>query len=252
MKRALTWLGLGAGLMYYLDPDRGRSRRTRVRDRILHLLKELDAAVGATAHDLTNRTHGLIAEARSVLIHHQDHTPDGVVVARVRSKLGRVVSHPHAIVVTAHRGHVALAGPVLACEVDRLRSAVASVRGVTSVEDRLQVYWQPGDHPALQGGTRRAGEPLESWQKTWPPTMRLLAGTAVGVAALGIAGHRKWAGLTLGALGIGLVAHELADGQRGRDRKREHFRAALTTGAPVHDVEIPIARSRTEALEIGL
>jgi hypothetical protein len=204
MQRVLTWVGLGAGLMYYLDPDRGRSRRACVRDRITHLLKEIDAAVGVTAHDLANRTHGLIAEARSVLVHNQDHTP------------------------------------------------VASVRDVTSVEDRLQVYWQPGDHPALQGGTRRAGEPLESWQKTWPPTMRLLAGTAVGVAALGIAGRGKWAGLTLGALGIGLVAHELADGQRGRDRKREHFRAAYTTGAPVHDVEIPIARSRTEALEIGL
>jgi len=237
--------------MYYLDPDRGRSRRTRVRDRILHLLKEIDAAVGVTAHDLTNRTHGLIAEARSVLVHDQDHAPDGVVVARVRSKLGRVVSHPHAIVVTAHRGHVVLAGPVLAYEVDRLRTTVASVRGVTSVEDRLQVYRRPGDHPALRGGTQCAGEPLESWRRTGSPTMRLLAGTAVGVAALGIAGRGKWAGLTLGAL-IGLVAHELADRQRGRDRNREPFRAALTTGAPVHDVEIPIARSRTEALEIGL
>jgi hypothetical protein len=84
--------------------------------------------------------------------------------------------------------------------------------------------------------------------------MRLLAGTAVGVAALGIAGRGKWASLTLGALGIGigLVAHELANGPRGRDRKRQHFRAALATGAPVHDVGIPIARSRTEALEIGL
>jgi hypothetical protein len=144
-----------------------------------------------------------------------------------------------------------LAGPVLAYEVDRLCSTVASVRGVTSLEDRLQVYRRPDDHPALRGGTQRAGESLESSRKTGSPTMRLLAGTAVGVAALGIAGRGKWAGLTLGAL-IGLVAHELADSQRGRDRKREHFRAALATGAPVHDVEIPIARSRTEALGIGL
>jgi hypothetical protein len=29
------------------------------------------------------------------------------------------------------------------------------------VEDRLQVYWQPGDHPALQGGTPGPGQ---SWE----------------------------------------------------------------------------------------
>jgi hypothetical protein len=252
MKRALPWFGLGAGLRYYLDPDRGRSRRARVRDRITHLLTELDDAIEVTAHDLTNRTHGLIAKTRSVFAHDQDPIPDGVVVARVRSKLGRVVSHPRAIRVTARGGHVILEGAVLAREVDRLRAAVASVRGVASVEDRFQVYRRPGDHPALRGGTPRTGEQLELWQKTWSPTMRLLAGTATGVAALGIAGRGKWAGLTLGALGIGLVAHELADCRRGRGRRPERLRGPIIIGAPVHDVTIPIARSRPEVPDVGL
>jgi len=235
--------------MYYLDPDRGRTRRARARDRITHLLNEFDEAMEVTAHDLSNRTQGVIAEARSLLA--VDHASDAVIVARVRSKLGRVVSHPHAIEVTAHCGHVVLEGPVLASEVERLRSAVASVRGVASVEDRLQVYQQPGDHPALRGGTPRTGEQLELWQKTWSPTMRLLAGTAIGVAALGMAGRGKWAGLTFGAL-FGLVAHGLTESHRGRGRNLADFRAALATGAPVHDVAIPIARSWTEAPQIPL
>jgi len=116
----------------------------------------------------------------------------------------------------------------------------------------LQIYRRPGDHPALRGGTPRTGEQLELWQKTWSPTMRFLAGTATGVAVLGIAGRGKWAGLTLGALGIGLVAHELADCRRGRDRRPERFKGPIITGAPVHDVTIPIARSRTEVPDVGL
>jgi hypothetical protein len=250
MKRALSWLGLGAGLMYYLDPDRGRSRRARVRDRITRLLNDIDDTIGVTAQDLTNRTHGLIAAARSVLAPDHDHASDDVVVARVRSKLGHAVSHPHAIVVTARGGHVVLAGPIQAGEVDRLRSVVASVRGVASVEDWLQVDPRPGDHPAWRGETRRTGKTLELGPKTWSPTMRLLAGAAGAVAALAIIGRGKWVGLS--ALGMALVAHELADSQRGRGRNPQGFRAAIQTGAPVHDVAIPIARSRTEEPEIGL
>jgi hypothetical protein len=42
--------------------------------------------------------------------------------------------------------------------VDDLCVAVATVPDLASVEDRLEVYWQPGDHPALQGGTPGPGE----------------------------------------------------------------------------------------------
>jgi hypothetical protein len=32
--RTLLWLGLGAAAMYLLDPEQGRRRRARVRDRM--------------------------------------------------------------------------------------------------------------------------------------------------------------------------------------------------------------------------
>src|SRR4051812_35769009 len=36
----LALVGLGAGLMYFLDPDRGRRRRALVRDQFIHALHE--------------------------------------------------------------------------------------------------------------------------------------------------------------------------------------------------------------------
>jgi hypothetical protein len=54
-----------------------------------------------------------------------DRTP----VERVRAKLGRVVSHPYAIAVTADNCVVTLSGPILEAEVPRLLQTVEGVRG---------------------------------------------------------------------------------------------------------------------------
>jgi len=45
---------------------------------------------------------------------------DVVLVERVRSKIGRAVSHPHAIHVTAQNGRVRLSGEILSEEADDL------------------------------------------------------------------------------------------------------------------------------------
>jgi hypothetical protein len=245
MTRALTWFGLGAGLMYYFDPDRGRSRRARARDRARHVLRVIDHATDVTARDLTNRTRGLAARARSPLA--DGRALDGVVVARVRSKLGHVIAHPHAVEVTACDGHVVLAGPVLARERRRLLSAVVSVPGVAGVEDRLQVFQRPGDHPALQGGAPRTSEWPELRPQLWSPTMRLLAGTALVASVLRIVPRKERAGLALGLLGAGLAVRAWV----GRPRSRRGTRPAIATGAPIYDVRVPIGRSRTQGLDAG-
>jgi hypothetical protein len=60
-------LCLGAGLMYYLDPDRGRRRRALVRDKAVHLQHETGHAVNRKARHIGNRARGLVAEARGAL-----------------------------------------------------------------------------------------------------------------------------------------------------------------------------------------
>jgi hypothetical protein len=59
-------IGMGAALMYMLDPDRGRRRRALARDQLAHVAKRVPDALDATARDLQNRTRGLVAEASSI------------------------------------------------------------------------------------------------------------------------------------------------------------------------------------------
>ncbi len=70
MHRAMTLIGgigLGAGLMYLLDPQMGRRRRALVRDQVIHLEHEAEGAARVVGRDLSNRTQGLLAEARAGL-----------------------------------------------------------------------------------------------------------------------------------------------------------------------------------------
>lgn len=57
----------GAALMYFLDPDRGRTRRALLRDKVVGLSNDLGDAAAGTARDLRNRAQGVIAEAGSAL-----------------------------------------------------------------------------------------------------------------------------------------------------------------------------------------
>src|SRR5918911_600838 len=91
----LTGLGLGAGLMYFLDPSRGRRRRALVKDKLAHSVNVSADAVGVTQRDLSHRASGAMARVRGTL--RAKPVDDVVLLERVRSILGRVASHPHAI-----------------------------------------------------------------------------------------------------------------------------------------------------------
>ena len=103
-------IGLGAALMYFLDPDSGRRRRAR-----LGIAPERGAAQGNGSGDDT-----LLAE-------------------RVRAALGRVVEDPDAIDVRVRDGCVILKGPVTAAEIGEIVACAGRVRGVQSVENRLSI-----------------------------------------------------------------------------------------------------------------
>jgi hypothetical protein len=201
-------------MMYILDPDRGRRRRALVRDQLVSAGHRFPDAVGATARDLSNRTRALAAEAGSMLSG-EGEISDDVLVARVRSKMGRVVSHPHAVGVTAEEGRVTLSGPILADEVDDLLSCVSRVRGVAGMENRLEVHDEAGNVSALQGGRRRSQQ-FEFFQANWSPTARLLAGLAgVTLAAVGLS-RRDPISLALGVVGVSLVVRGVTNTELSR------------------------------------
>jgi len=97
--KQVSGAGVGAGCMYLVDPDRGRSRRALLRDKTRAAYREVRTSVETAQADLANRARGLVANAKSFVQH--EAVDDDQLTARVRAKVGRLVSHPHAIAVTA-------------------------------------------------------------------------------------------------------------------------------------------------------
>ena len=210
VKALIGGIGLGAGAMYFLDPDRGKRRRADAGNKVRHLVNKTDDAIGKTSRDLANRFSGVIAEASSLLLPGGE-VSNEVLVARVRSKLGRVVSHPSPIEVAAEDGRVILRGPVLKNEKDHLLERVAAVKGVSSVDDKLQVYDAPGNVAGLQGGRIQLGERSAFTQTNWSPTTRFLAGVAGGAIAAYAAKRRGLVGASLGPVGLGLLSRAVTN-----------------------------------------
>lgn len=60
----LILMGVGAALMYFFDPDSGRHRRERLRDRWTSATKKFQGSAPVPAY-LSNRTPGVIPEKPS-------------------------------------------------------------------------------------------------------------------------------------------------------------------------------------------
>jgi uncharacterized membrane protein len=231
---------LGAGLMYLFDPDRGRRRRALVRDQGIHLMHVLDEASGTTARDVRNRARGILSETRSRF--RRDHASDRVVEARVRSELGRLVSHPGSIRVEAAGGTILLSGPVLAHELTTLVSGVGRVRGVREVVNELRVHESPGDEPGLQGESRRPQNRPELLQEHWSPATRLIGGILGGaLTARGLRGEGVLHAITA-AVGIGILTRSLTNMEVKRitgvnaGRRAVDVHKIITVDAPIGEV----------------
>jgi hypothetical protein len=209
MNKALTFgagLGLGTGLMYLLDPDRGRRRRALLRDKGAWALRKKGDCIEVTAHDLRNRAQGITHIHSS-----SEPVDDRIVAERVRSKLGRVVAHPGAIEVNALNGAVTLSGPILVEEMSELLKCVNGVRGVKQVINNLEAHEQADNHPALQGGRERQGAHFEFFQENWSPAARVLAGAA-GASLAAYGGVRRDAlGAGLGTAGLLLLTRGITN-----------------------------------------
>lgn len=243
MRRGLSLLGglgIGVGLMYLFDPVRGKRRRALIRDKGVHALYATEDLLDTGARDLGHRTSGLVAGLKSRMA--QAVPDDEVLVARVRSKLGRYVSHPKAIVVQANAGVVTLSGQILAAEAPTLLERIGALPGVQHVENRLEVHDQPAHVPSLQKGVRRPGEVPEYMQRHWAPGPRLLA-TTVGalLAVLGLS-QRRALGALLSLAGLSLAARGMSNRQLQEivgvsTRRRGIFiQKTLTIAAPVERV----------------
>jgi len=218
MLERLTGLGLGVGLMYFFDPHVGRRRRAVVRDECIHGMHEIEATIDSVWHALNARASRLTAEAKAMFS--DDYAPDDVIEARVRSALGRVVSHPRSLHVAVRAGQVVLSGPILAHEVETLLETVNSVRGVLGVENQLEIHRQAEGLPALQGGSTRRGTRRKIVPENGLPTTKVLIGLAGGLLMARAIKRNHLTSLVAGVLCVGLSARGMTKASAAEARSR--------------------------------
>jgi len=155
-------LGLGAALMYVLDPERGKRRRAIVRDKTLSGARKTGDKIAARSRDRKNRARGVGAELKSLT--KSQETNDPILEERVRAELGRAVARPASIDVVAIAGTVILSGAVRTNELDELLSSVRGVPGVEDVENRLEVYETSEELRGRTGSLDGRARNLDRWE----------------------------------------------------------------------------------------
>ena len=221
--------GLGAGLMYLLDPQGGGRRRALAKDKCVHAAKTSGTAVGKASRDLGNRTKGLIAGAGSKL--RRGDVDDLVLADRVRSKMGHIVSDPSAIIVTSFEGRVTLSGTVPAREASKLLPKIQKMKGVKGVDNHLYVLGAEGDLSSLNEGR------VSFLRRNLAPASRIAAGTCGSALALAGLKWRDRVGAALGAVGLGLLAGGLGklDAKRLASLRRDKGAGTGTGVADLHN-----------------
>lgn len=164
---------VGAGMMYFLDPERGIRRRASLRDQLDSLRQTTGDRVEDLTEDLSDRVQDVSRRAQDVIAETKrqvnaatsdaaqtvgqtaeqmrdraeqavdqvvDQVTDDVLVARVRAEMMDYIAHPEAVEVVAEDGVVRLNGNILANEMDPFIAHLHTVPGVRRVENWLLAH----------------------------------------------------------------------------------------------------------------
>jgi uncharacterized membrane protein len=231
-------MAIGAGLMYFLDPQSGNRRKAMVRDRMLRLQRQGDEALDTAVRDLRNRTRGILSETMAIVDHESQ--PDHVLEERVRARLGFLTRHPGAINVSVQNKRAILSGDVLADDAERLVMGIYRTRGLNGVQNELTVHQDAGNIPHLQGEGWLPGQDRGSVM--WSPSTRLLA-TGGGAYLLlygmirgGFIGTlARFGGLALAVRALTNMDFRTLAGT-GSDFEAVRIRKSINIDAPVDEV----------------
>ena len=213
----LSWMGgiaLGAIAMYIADPVQGRRRRALIQDKLTHVTHATSRLMDQTLHDAHNRWSGLQASAMRMISPRQAKPiDDHVLEARVRSRLGRAMSHMRDVEVHAHQGAVTLSGNLDSEEQEKVVRLVAAIPGVESVLGPTETHTEKissfsARSPLWIAGAAGAG--FLTWYALTrrQPLGLLAAATGLGLMSRGDAGARRGA--------VKLIAH----GAQGYEAER--------------------------------
>lgn len=131
----LAGIGIGAAVMYFLDPDRGTRRRHVLADKARRGLRVTGRELHDAAENAKNHTKGKVLELQHRMT--EDAVDDERLVERVRAELGHRVERARAIEVSAENGRVTLTGALPYDQIERATQTAAAVRGVREIDNRL-------------------------------------------------------------------------------------------------------------------
>lgn len=155
-------LGLGAGLMYLCDPDRGRGRRSQLIAEASGILHRRENRLEKRGKYFFNRLRGLAVKVAEEIAP-EEQPKDEVLLERIRSRIGHIVANPHEVQVHVEKGVVTLEGKLGHPERHHLRREIRAMHGVKRVNARLGR--RPVINPALLIGI---GAGLALLRKTSP------------------------------------------------------------------------------------
>ena len=133
---------VGARLMYLFDPDRGRSRRAMLRDRVVRGVNVLRRETNKQLQNAANLAVGRMKEVRSSIHDRTVPIDDAILLDRVRAQIGRHVRHMGMLDLFVDDGRVIVKGSVLVGEADKIRKKMGKIRGVRDFELRVEEIGQ--------------------------------------------------------------------------------------------------------------
>jgi len=224
-KWMLLGLGTGAAAGYLFHSESGQKRRAALARAGRKLLAQAAHRGKKALLDGQHRFAGLAAQWRANIS--KEKPLDCVLEERIRSRIGRIVSHPRKIHVVCDDGVAILWGLVLEEELIPLIEGVQRIPGVADVEDHLEVA-APGQFPASPSNPLK--DARDEIRLNWSPSKRLLVGAAG--AALAVHGWKRKdpLGRALALLGSGMVVRSTM-----KNRLRATF--ALSESSPGFELE---------------
>jgi uncharacterized membrane protein len=220
----LGGVAAGAGAFYFLDREHGAERRAEFSRKTGRLAASFTDTAAKYISDSQHRFSGVVRQVWYGL--HSSLPDDRVLEERIRSRMGRIVTHPPRIHVTASDGVVTLWGTAPENEIGKLIHAVEAMPGVVEVLNHIE----PRETPVLSAKLNALQQARHETLLNWSPATRMVAGAA-GVAAAVYGWRRKdRLGLSLSLLGTGLaVASTL--------KRNVHSMLALAEDSPGFELE---------------
>jgi osmotically-inducible protein OsmY len=134
---------MGAAVAYFFDPDRGRGRRAKIRDRSFAMVRRGGTRVGRAARFTGAYAYGVGQKIRHLRSNYEPPN-DAALVDKVKTELFR--EHPEFkhISINVAEGVVWLRGEVQHPEdMQRLEKTARRIQGVTGIENLLHLVNTP-------------------------------------------------------------------------------------------------------------